>query len=182
MTRSTKGRAVFFAEVRRLKCVVDSVDLLCGTTGEAVLFLLDEVLHGTNSRERNIGAKAVVQHMIASGGVGAVSSHDLGLVELEKLTEGRIVNRHFEDHIVDGKMAFDFRMKPGPVGSSNALRLMRAVGIDVPGLVDSERAVSPDKANPDKAKPDKAKPDKANPDKANPDKANPDEATATKPA
>jgi len=137
-----EGASRFFAEVRRLKGVVDSLDELGESSEQTVLFLLDEVLHGTNSRERNIGAKAVVQHMIASGALGVVSSHDLGLVELEKLSEGRVINCHFEDHIVEGKMAFDYRMKPGPVGSSNALRLMRAVGIDVPGLVDSERGAA----------------------------------------
>jgi DNA mismatch repair ATPase MutS len=92
------------------------------------------VLHGTNSRERNIGAKAVVRYLVERGAIGAVSSHDLGLVELEALTDDSVHNVHFEDHIEDGEMCFDYQMKEGSVSTSNALRLMRAVGIDVPGL------------------------------------------------
>jgi DNA mismatch repair ATPase MutS len=127
-----RGASRFFMEVRRLQQLLAALE--DPQTGSAVLFLLDEVLHGTNSRERNIGAKAVVSHLVERGAIGAVSSHDLGLVELEKLTAGRVVNVHFEDHIEDGGMCFDFRMKPGPVSTSNALRLMRMVGIDLPGL------------------------------------------------
>jgi hypothetical protein len=121
-----RGASRFYMEVRKLKDIVDRVD-----AGETLLFLLDEVLHGTNSRERNIGAKSVVKHLVQSGAVGAVSSHDLGLVELEELTGGRVRNFHFEDHLEEGEMAFDYQMKTGPVSSSNALRLMRMVGISV---------------------------------------------------
>ena len=121
-----RGASRFYMEVRKLKDIVDRVE-----DGESILFLLDEVLHGTNSRERNIGAKSVVKHLLEKGAIGAVSSHDLGLVELEALTDGRVRNTHFEDHIEDGEMCFDYRMKPGAVSTSNALRLMRMVGIDV---------------------------------------------------
>ncbi len=117
-------------EVRKLKAVVDAV----AESEATVLFLLDEVLHGTNSRERNIGAKAVVRHLVANDAIGAVSSHDLGLVELEALTDRRVINKHFEDHIEEGTMRFDYLIKDGPVATSNALRLMRAVGIEVDGL------------------------------------------------
>jgi DNA mismatch repair ATPase MutS len=107
--------------------VVDAVD-----RGERVLFLLDEVLHGTNSRERNIGAKAVIRHLVAKGAVGGVSSHDLGLADLEAETSGAVVNVHFQELVGDGKMIFDYKLKPGVVTSSNALRLMKLVGIKVP--------------------------------------------------
>ncbi len=131
-----RGASRFFMEVAKLKSVVDALDAT--RPGDpALCFLLDEVLHGTNSRERNIGAKAVVRYLIDGGAIGAVSSHDLGLVELEALTGGRVRNVHFEDHIEDGRMCFDYRMKPWPVSTSNALRLMRSVGIDFPGLTDS---------------------------------------------
>lgn len=130
-----QGASRFFMEVRKLKAVVDAANATSEGTAP-LLFLLDEVLHGTNSRERNIGAKAVVRHLVARGAIGAVSSHDLGLVELEALTDGAVVNVHFEDHIEDGEMRFDYRMKDGAVSTSNALRLMRAVGVDVPGLDD----------------------------------------------
>jgi hypothetical protein len=125
-----RGASRFYMEVRKLKRIVDAID----DDDAPILFLLDEVLHGTNSRERNIGAKAVVRHFVTHGTIGAVSSHDLGLVELEALTDGRVRNTHFEDHLEEDTMCFDYRMKEGPVGTSNALRLMRSVGIDVPGL------------------------------------------------
>jgi hypothetical protein len=122
-----EGVSHFYAELSRLKDVVDAVD-----RGERVLFLLDEVLHGTNSRERNIGAKAVIQHLVAKGAVGGVSSHDLGLADLEAETSGAVVNVHFQELVGDGKMIFDYKLKPGVVTSSNALRLMKLVGIKVP--------------------------------------------------
>ncbi len=134
-----QGASRFYMEVRRLKTVVDALN----EPGPTVLFLLDEVLHGTNSRERNVGAKAVVRHLVARDAIGAVSSHDLGLVELERLTDGRVKNVHFEDHLEDDAMCFDYQMKPGPVGTSNALRLMRQLGIDVAGLAESDDADRP---------------------------------------
>jgi DNA mismatch repair ATPase MutS len=121
-----EGVSHFYAELGRLKTVVDAVN-----RGEKVLFLLDEVLHGTNSRERQIGAKAVVKHVLARGATGAVSSHDLGLVGLEAETEGRVRNVHFEELVVEEKMSFDYKLKPGPVRTANALRLMKLIGIDV---------------------------------------------------
>jgi DNA mismatch repair ATPase MutS len=100
--------------------------------GEPVLFLLDEILHGTNSRERQIGAKAVVLYVIERGAIGAVSSHDLGLAHLEEESGGKVTNVHFEELVRDDKMTFDYVLKPGVVKSGNALRLMKLVGIDVP--------------------------------------------------
>jgi DNA mismatch repair ATPase MutS len=121
-----EGVSHFYAELGRLKTVVDAVD-----AGERVLFLLDEVLHGTNSRERNIGAKAVIEKIVAAGAIGAVSSHDLGLAGLEQETGGRVVNVHFQELVEGDKMVFDYKLKPGVVTSSNALRLMKRIGIRV---------------------------------------------------
>jgi hypothetical protein len=135
----SEGASHFFAEVRRLKAVVDAVR---EPNSSPVLFLLDEVLHGTNSRERILGAKAVVRHLVDAGARGAVSSHDLGLVVLEAETDRRIRNVHFQEHVHDGTMGFDYRMRPGPVATSNALRLMRQVGIDVVPEDDGERGDS----------------------------------------
>jgi hypothetical protein len=123
------GVSRFFREVEKLKAIVDS--LATHGEGATVLFLLDEVLHGTNSRERVVGASAVVRELLRRGAIGAVSSHDLGLVRLEQDTAGRIRNVHFEDHIEEGTMCFDYRLREGPVATSNALRLMRAVGLDL---------------------------------------------------
>jgi DNA mismatch repair ATPase MutS len=96
-----------------------------------VLFLLDEILHGTNSRERVIGACAVVKQLLQRGAFGAVSTHDLGITALERELGGRVTNVHFEEQIVGNAMTFDYLLRPGIVHSSNALRLMRAIGIDV---------------------------------------------------
>jgi DNA mismatch repair ATPase MutS len=121
-----EGVSHFYAELGRLKAVVDAVN-----EGDQVLFLLDEVLHGTNSRERQIGAKAVVRHLLDRGAVGAVSSHDLGLADLARESEGRVTNVHFEELVKDGKMTFDYQLKPGVVTTANALRLMKLIGIAV---------------------------------------------------
>jgi DNA mismatch repair ATPase MutS len=121
-----EGVSHFYAELLRLKAIVDAAN-----AGERVLFLLDEVLHGTNSRERNIGAKAVVSHLMMEGAIGAVSSHDVGLADLEVESGGRVKNVHFQELVEAGKMTFDYRLKPGVVTSSNALRLMKLIGIRV---------------------------------------------------
>jgi DNA mismatch repair ATPase MutS len=121
-----EGVSHFYAELGRLKGIVDAAN-----GGERVLFLLDEVLHGTNSRERNLGAKAVVKHLLDRGAVGAVSSHDLGLSDLEAESGGKVRNVHFQELVEGDKMTFDYKLKPGVVTSSNALRLMKRIGIAV---------------------------------------------------
>jgi DNA mismatch repair ATPase MutS len=121
-----EGVSHFYAELERLKLVVDTV-----SSKQRVFFLLDEVLHGTNSRERIIGARAVVEKLLAEGAIGAISSHDLGLASLERESAGRVTNMHFQELVGEGKMVFDYKLKPGVVTSSNALRLMKLVGIDV---------------------------------------------------
>jgi hypothetical protein len=133
------GISHFYAELRMLKRIIDfskSPGPLTQESGSraAVLFLLDEILHGTNSRERIAGARAVVRELLAHGALGAVSTHDLGITVLEREFEGRVENAHFEEQVVGETMTFDYVLRPGIVQSSNALRLMRAVGIDVPDL------------------------------------------------
>ena len=124
-----QGVSHFYAELRRLKRVLD----LAREPGRSpALFLLDEILHGTNSRERVIGACAVVRELLKLGALGAVSTHDLGITALERELGGRVENVHFEEQVKGEAMTFDYVLRPGIVQSSNALRLMRAVGIDVP--------------------------------------------------
>jgi hypothetical protein len=123
-----EGVSHFYAELRRLKGVID---LSRAATGAPVLFLLDEILHGTNSRERVLGACAVVRELVGRGALGAVSTHDLGITALGEELGGKIQNVHFEEQVEGGQMTFDYVLRPGIVKSSNALRLMRAVGIDV---------------------------------------------------
>lgn len=129
------GISHFFAELRRLKRVLDMAHEADGgadgTRRPPVLFLLDEILHGTNSRERVIGACAVVRELLACGALGAVSTHDLGITALERELGGKVENVHFEEQVQGDAMTFDYVLRPGIVQSSNALRLMRAVGIAV---------------------------------------------------
>lgn len=122
-----QGISHFYAELGRLKAIVDAAN-----GGAEVLFLLDEIMHGTNSRERQIGAKAVIRHLVERGAIGAATSHDLGLAALEAESGGKVKNVHFEEHVEDGTMTFDYRLKPGPVTTANALRLMAMVGLPVP--------------------------------------------------
>jgi hypothetical protein len=124
-----QGISHFYAELQRLKGVID---LARQPGNRPVLFLLDEILHGTNSRERIIGACAVVRELLSLGALGAVSTHDLGITALEQELVGRVENAHFEEQVQGDTMTFDYVLRPGIVQSSNALRLMRAVGIDVP--------------------------------------------------
>jgi DNA mismatch repair ATPase MutS len=96
-----------------------------------VLFLLDELLSGTNSRDRKTGATAVVKALVERGGIGCITTHDLALAEIEGELATRAVNAHFEDQIIDGEMIFDYKLRPGIVTHSNALELMRAIGLPV---------------------------------------------------
>ncbi|HEV3189009.1 MAG TPA: MutS family DNA mismatch repair protein [Polyangiaceae bacterium] len=126
----TDGVSHFYAELRRLKRILD---LAMDRTRPPVLFLLDEILHGTNSRERVLGARAVVTQLLERGSLGAISTHDLGIAALAQEFEGRVENAHFSEQVTDdGTMTFDYVLRPGVVQSSNALRLMRAMGIAVP--------------------------------------------------
>jgi len=96
-----------------------------------LLFLLDEILHGTNSFDRRIGAEGIVRALVNLGAIGFVTTHDLALTELPSKLGPVAINRHFEDKLVDGKMVFDYKIREGVVEHSNALALMRAVGLDV---------------------------------------------------
>ncbi len=99
--------------------------------GHPTLFLLDELLSGTNSHDRRIGAQAVVKGLVERGAIGLVSTHDLALAEIVVELGGRAANVHFEDHLEAGEIRFDYRLREGVVTRSNALELMRAVGLDV---------------------------------------------------
>jgi DNA mismatch repair ATPase MutS len=92
---------------------------------------MDEILHGTNSHDRAIGAEAVLRGLIARGAIGLVTTHDLALAKVADALAPRAANAHFEDHLENGKMIFDYRLHPGVVQKSNALELMRAVGLEV---------------------------------------------------
>jgi hypothetical protein len=124
----TGGVSHFYAELLRLKAIVDRAR---APGPGAVFFLLDEVLHGTNSRERVLGACALVRDLLAHGALGAVSTHDLGIAALERELAGAVENVHFEEQVHGSTMTFDYVLRRGIVQSSNALRLMKALGLHV---------------------------------------------------
>jgi hypothetical protein len=120
------GTSRFYEEITRLHRITQL------TEGPLpVLFLLDEILHGTNSHDRRIGAEAVVRGLVERGAVGLVTTHDLALAQVAEALAPRGANVHFQDHLEDGRVAFDYRMRPGVVTKSNALALMRAIGLEV---------------------------------------------------
>jgi DNA mismatch repair ATPase MutS len=96
-----------------------------------VLFLLDELLHGTNSHDQRIGAEAIVRGLVERGAMGLVTTHDLALAHVADALAPRGSNVHFEDQFANGRMTFDYRLHPGVVEKSNALELMRSVGLEV---------------------------------------------------
>ena len=121
-----EGRSRFYAEILRIRTIVETA-----RGPVPLLFLLDEILHGTNSYDRRIGAEGIVRALVKLGAVGLVSTHDLALTELPATLGGVAINMHFEDRLEGGRMVFDYRMRPGVVEHSNALALMRAIGLDV---------------------------------------------------
>jgi len=127
-----EGASLFLAEVRRLKSVVDVAERT------PTLFLLDEILHGTNTRERSIGARGVISRLLERGATGLVSTHDLTLVALGDELGARVAFSHFTDQVDGADMTFDYVMRPGVVQTSNALRVLRANGLDVEVPPDDE--------------------------------------------
>jgi hypothetical protein len=124
-----RGLSYFMAALARLKGVVDAAEH--ERPGRGLVFLLDEILQGTNSVERSIAVRAVTRHLLAAGAIGAMTTHDLGLAEEEPIkSAGRFM--HFSETIEpDGTMHFDYRLKPGLATSRNALRLMQMIGIEL---------------------------------------------------
>jgi DNA mismatch repair ATPase MutS len=120
------GSSRFYAEVSRLRQLSDMAK-----AEPPLLFLLDEIFHGTNSHDRLIGAEAVIRSLVDAGAIGLVTTHDLALAKAADALGERARNVHFADEIVDGKLHFDYRMHPGVVQKSNALELMRSVGLEV---------------------------------------------------
>jgi hypothetical protein len=122
----TDNKSRFYAEISRLRDIVD-----LARAGQPTLFLLDELLSGTNSHDRRIGAAAVIQGLVERGAIGLVTTHDLALAEITATLGERARNVHFEDYIENGEIHFDYHLRDGVVERSNALELMRAVGLDV---------------------------------------------------
>jgi hypothetical protein len=118
-----EGHSRFMAEILRLKQVLE--------LPPPALFLLDELLHGTNSHDRALGSEGLIRALLARGAIGLVTTHDLSLARVADELAPAAANVHFEDRLESGRLVFDYRMRPGVVARSNALDLMRAVGLNV---------------------------------------------------
>jgi DNA mismatch repair ATPase MutS len=124
-----RGLSYFMAALARLKGVVDAAEHERGD--RTLLYLLDEILQGTNSAERSIAVRAVARHLLAAGAIGAMTTHDLAVAAEEPLQTAAVC-MHFSETIDDsGAMRFDYILKPGIATSRNALRLMQMIGIDL---------------------------------------------------
>jgi DNA mismatch repair ATPase MutS len=120
------GVSRFYAEITHLRRILD---LTLGPL--PVLFLVDEFLQGTNSHDRRIGAEAIVRRLVERGAIGLVTTHDLALTQIAEELSPLAGNVHFEDQLKDGGLEFDYKLRPGIVQKSNALELMRSVGINI---------------------------------------------------
>ena len=121
-----EGVSRFYAEITRLRQILQ----LTGQ-GERVVFLIDEMLSGTNSHDRRIGAAGIVKALVERGAAGLITTHDLALTQIVEEVKPAGANFHFEDQLVNGKLSFYYRLQPGVVKKSNALDLMRSIGLEV---------------------------------------------------
>jgi DNA mismatch repair ATPase MutS len=101
------------------------------TENRALLFLFDELLEGTNSKDRRIGAESLIRGLLLRRAIGIVTTHDLALTEITAALGTSIRNVHLEDQVEDGKMRFDYKLRDGVVTKSNALALMRLIGLEM---------------------------------------------------
>jgi DNA mismatch repair ATPase MutS len=120
------GRSRFYEEILKIRQLSGMAD---GPT--PLLFLFDELFQGTNSQDRLAGATGVLRSLLDRGAIGLVTTHDLALTAIADQLGDRAVNVHFDDCLEAGELAFDYRMRPGPVTHGNGLALMKAIGLDV---------------------------------------------------
>jgi hypothetical protein len=120
-----EGRSSFYTEILHIRKVFDGAN-----GGAPLVFLFDELLEGTNSKDRRIGAEGLVRALLKRRAIGIVTTHDLALTEISAAVGNVLRNMHFEDQVVDGRMRFDYRLREGVVEKSNALELMRLIGLE----------------------------------------------------
>ena len=120
------GTSRFYAEISHLKSLLE-----LSQKEQTFLFLIDEIFSGTNSHDRRIGATALIKEFIARESLGLLTTHDLELTKIAEDTVGVVRNVHFQDQFADGKLKFDYRVHEGVVERSNAIELMRSVGLPV---------------------------------------------------
>lgn len=121
-----EGSSRFYAEITRLRQIFEFAG-----GNPPLLFLLDELLQGTNSSDRRVGSEGIVRALVERGAIGLVTTHDLALTEIGEALDGHLHNVHFQDEFVEGKITFDYRLREGVVTKSNGLELMRSIGLDV---------------------------------------------------
>ena len=121
------GLSFFYAEVKRLKSLLDAAT---DRSRAPVVFLIDEIFKGTNNRERLIGSRAFIAALAQGNGFGLVTTHDLELTDLEKTVPG-LRNAHFQETVAAGALQFDYKLRPGPCPTTNALRIMELEGLPV---------------------------------------------------
>jgi MutS-like protein len=121
------GLSYFYAEVKRLQALLAATE---ADDSLPVLFLIDEIFRGTNSRERLIGSRSYIRTLAHGTSVGLVATHDLELIKLADEIEG-VVNQHFREEVHEGRMVFDYRLRTGPCPTTNALTIMRLEGLPV---------------------------------------------------
>jgi hypothetical protein len=136
-----EGRSTFFAEILHIRRVFDLAGGKPANDGNstdttererrALLFLFDELLEGTNSKDRRIGAERLIQGLLERGAIGIVTTHDLALTEIAAAVGDMIRNVHFEDQVEGNEMRFDYRLRDGVVAKSNAIALMRIIGLEM---------------------------------------------------
>ena len=124
----SSGVSRFYAEIQRIRQIFD-----LAAARRPLLFLLDELLAGTNSHDRRIGAEAIVRGLLERGAIGLLTTHDLALTAMVGDLPAAAENVHFEDQLTPQGMFFDYRLEPGVVTHSNALALMREIGLEIPG-------------------------------------------------
>ena len=133
------GLSFFYAEVKRLKSLLDqTVD----RSSPPVVFLIDEIFKGTNNRERLIGSRAFITALGQGNGFGLVTTHDLELTDLDKTVPG-LRNAHFQETVAAGALQFDYKLRPGPCPTTNALRIMELEGLPVPKGETSGKVIDP---------------------------------------
>lgn len=120
-----EGRSSFYTEILHIRKVFDDA-----SGNLPLVFLFDELLEGTNSKDRRIGAEGLIQALLKRNAIGIVTTHDLALTEISGALGIALRNMHFEDQVADGKMKFDYKLRPGVVEKSNALELMRLIGLE----------------------------------------------------
>lgn len=146
-----QGVSYFMAELQRLKLVVDAADRTQAAGDRTLLFLLDEILHGTNTAERQIAARRIIRHLLSLGAFGAVSTHDLTLAERSEISHAARTVHFTESWTRDANgpaMSFDYRLRPGLATSTNALKLMELVGLPPATAEDQDTARDVDEVTP----------------------------------